>query len=173
MQQRTNAAPADTTWPASDFDVPVVADALDAAALRLQCAGFAAEVRSFSLGMDVTRRTLAVYVHRHDPRVCWSSADSDALPAVLPFRAEDRNGHAFTLFSGDADNAIASFERQLMHRRAADALVVVKKSPLEWDPHQLTESDRDWVELHVSEVRALVESSLPVLPNTRAWRCRP
>lgn len=154
---------ADTVWPASDFDAQSVGDHLEACVLRLQCAGFLAEVRSYGLEMNVTRRSVAVYVHRHDPRVSWSSARADGVPAALPYRDEGRHGHAFSLFSGEAPDDVAKFERVLMQRRAADALCISEPSSCEWDPHQLASAEQSWVEAHVQQVRWLVEAS-PVMP---------
>lgn len=162
---------ADTAWPVSDFDfqalqaLQAAADYIDACVFRLQCAGFAAEVRSFSLEIGVVRRTVAVYVHGLDARISWTTAGPDSRPAMLPFRSEGRHGHAFTLFSGDRPDDVDAFERMLMQRRAADTLSVVARTPVEWDPHVLSTRDDAWVAEHVNQVLALVESVLPA-PRT-------
>lgn len=112
-------------------------DVYERAVVRLNNLGFVADVRTYRMGFGDDRQTLAVYVDRHDPRLEWTSAHVDAVPAVFEYRLADRRGFEFTLFSGSGIEALRRFLNCLTHPRQLEASPLEGPPRREWDPHCL------------------------------------
>jgi hypothetical protein len=112
-------------------------DIYERAAARLTNLGFVADVRTFRMGFGDDRRTLAVYVNRHDARLEWTGRDADAVPAVFEYRLRDRRGHDVTLFSGSGVESLRHFLGCLTRSRQLASPPLAGPRRPEWDPHRL------------------------------------
>jgi hypothetical protein len=122
--------------------------------MRLACSGYAADVRRFRLSSEVERRTVAVYLQARDSRISWSTNDSGAVPLGMHYRRESRRGCEFTVFSGPGAREVLEFVEALTLGRALHAGPVVLCG--EWDPHQLEDAERAYVECQLRWLERLI-----------------
>lgn len=142
IQRPAQIAVRSVEWSANEPHM-LFGDFYERAAQRLRTAGFDSDVRTFRLTPDIEKRTVAVYVRRHDARIQWTDNTSRAVPANLSFRREDRRGFEFTLFSGEGIDSVRRLILSLSTpcQPAEHSRYVEPRE--EWDPHLLEGLQRE------------------------------
>ena len=161
-QKTQRHSPKGVPAPAPALSINPFGDAFEHALLRLTRAGYSVDIRTFTLGPNDHRRTLAVYLDFGDSMVDWSSRCQAGVPVGFRYRRDDRRGFDFTIYSGNTIQDVSEFTARLLTpRQPADlGAQPALEAHAEWDPLRLPEAEQLWITEHLRPIEAAFATTL-------------